>query len=50
MIASPPVFATLTPEMKARLDRFRDEHAKDPIGGRRRTRCCSKTTRFGSGS
>ena len=33
MIASPPVFATLTPEMKARLDRFRDEHAKDPIGG-----------------
>ena len=33
MIATPPVFATLTPEMKARLDRFRDEHAKDPIGG-----------------
>lgn len=33
MIATPPVFADLTPEMKARLDRFRDEHAKDPIGG-----------------
>ena len=33
MIATPPVFATLTPEMKARLDRFRDEHTKDPIGG-----------------
>ena len=33
MIATPPVFAELTPEMKARLDRFRDEHTGDPLGG-----------------
>jgi len=33
MIATPPVFADLTPEMKARLVRFRDEHAADPRGG-----------------
>ena len=32
MIATPPVFASLSPEMKARLDRFRDEHAGDPVG------------------
>jgi len=37
MIATPPEFADLTPEMKARLDRFRDEHSNDEpgrIGGR----------------
>jgi len=33
MIATPPVFAKLTPEMKERLDRFRDEHANEKIGG-----------------
>lgn len=33
MIATPPEFAPLTPEMKARLDRFRDEHADAPLGG-----------------
>ncbi|MBY0401547.1 hypothetical protein K2X89_14720 [Myxococcota bacterium] len=32
MIATPPEFAKLTPEMKARLDRFRDEHANDKLG------------------
>lgn len=32
MIATPPEFAKLTPEMKARLDRFRDEHAGDKLG------------------
>ena len=37
MIATPPVFAPLSPEMKARLDKFRDEHANDKpgrVGGR----------------
>lgn len=33
MIATPPVFAKLSPEMKARLDRFRDEHANAKLGG-----------------
>lgn len=32
MLATPPVFLDLTPEMKARLDRFRDEHKGEPIG------------------
>lgn len=37
MLATPPVFAPLSPEMKARLDRFRDEHANEKpgrVGGR----------------
>jgi len=33
MLATPPEFIDLTPEMKERLDRFRDEHKDDPIGG-----------------
>ena len=33
MIATPPEFIELTPEMKARLDRFRDDHKDDPLGG-----------------
>ncbi len=33
MIATPPEFIDLTPEMRARLDRFRDAHKDDPIGG-----------------
>ena len=33
MIATPPEFIDLTPEMKERLDRFRDEHKTDPLGG-----------------
>jgi hypothetical protein len=33
MLATPPEFIDLTPEMKARLDRFRDEHKDDPLGG-----------------
>lgn len=33
MISTPPQFLPLTPEMKARLDEFRDEHAGDPLGG-----------------
>ena len=33
MIHSTPEFIDLTPEMKARLDRFRDEHKNDPRGG-----------------
>jgi quercetin dioxygenase-like cupin family protein len=32
MLATPPEFIDLTPEMKARLDRFRDEHRGEPIG------------------
>ena len=32
MIATPPEIIELTPEMKERLDRFRDEHKDDPIG------------------
>ena len=32
MIATPPDIIELTPEMKERLDRFRDEHKDDPIG------------------
>ena len=32
MIHSTPEFIDLTPEMKARLDRFRDEHKNDPLG------------------
>ena len=32
MIHSPPEIIDLTPEMKARLDRFRDEHKDEPIG------------------
>lgn len=33
MIATPPEFIDLTPEMKERLDRFRDEHKDEPLGG-----------------
>jgi hypothetical protein len=33
MLATPPRYLDLTPEMKARLDRFRDEHADAPLGG-----------------
>ena len=32
MISTPPEIIDLTPEMKERLDRFRDEHKDDPIG------------------
>jgi quercetin dioxygenase-like cupin family protein len=32
MIATPPEFVELTPEMKQRLDRFREEHAGAPLG------------------
>lgn len=32
MIATTPRFAQLSPEMKARLDRFRDEHEGEAIG------------------
>ena len=33
MLSTPPEFIDLTPEMKERLDRFRDEHKDDPLGG-----------------
>ena len=33
MLATAPEFIDLTPEMKARLDRFRDEHKDDALGG-----------------
>jgi hypothetical protein len=32
MLATTPEFIELTPEMKDRLDRFRDEHEGEPIG------------------
>jgi len=32
MIHTPPEFVDLTPEMRERLERFRKEHANDPIG------------------
>jgi hypothetical protein len=32
MIATAPEFIELTPEMKQRLDRFRDEHKGAPVG------------------
>jgi len=32
MIATTPEFIDLTPEMKQRLDRFRDEHKDEPVG------------------
>lgn len=32
MIATPPEFIEPTPEMKERIERFRKEHANDPIG------------------
>ena len=32
MIHSTPEFIDLTPEMQARLDRFREEHKHDPLG------------------
>lgn len=32
MLATPPEFAEVTPEMKARLDRFAEEHKDDPLG------------------
>ena len=32
MFHTPPKFADLTPEMKTKLDAFRDEHAGEPIG------------------
>ncbi len=33
MIATPPEFIDLTPEMKERLDRFAEAHKDDPLGG-----------------
>lgn len=30
---SEPQYAEITPEMRDRLERFREEHADDPIGG-----------------
>jgi len=33
MLATPPEFVDLTPEMKERLDRFAEEHKDDPLGG-----------------
>ena len=32
MFHTAPEFAEITPELKQKLDRFRDEHAGDPIG------------------
>ena len=32
MIHTTPEFIDLTPEMQARIDRFREEHRDDPIG------------------
>ena len=32
MIATPPEFIDLTPEMQERLDRFAEEHKDDPVG------------------
>lgn len=32
MLATPPEFIEITPEMKERLDRFRDEHKDAPVG------------------
>jgi len=29
---TPPEYAEITPELKEKLDRFRDEHVDDPIG------------------
>ena len=29
---TPPDFIAITPELRARLEKFRDEHAGDPIG------------------
>ena len=33
MLASPPEFIDLTPEMQKRLDHFAEEHKNDAIGG-----------------
>ena len=33
MIHTTPVIEDLTPEMKAKLDAFRDEHEGEPLGG-----------------
>lgn len=33
MLATPPEFIDLTPEMQERLDRFAAEHKNDPLGG-----------------
>lgn len=33
MIHSEPQYAEITPELKARIDKFRDEHDGAPIGG-----------------
>ena len=30
---SEPQYAEITPELKARLEKFRDEHEGDPVGG-----------------
>jgi beta-alanine degradation protein BauB len=30
---TPPEFAEITPEMRERLEKFRTEHEKDPLGG-----------------
>ena len=32
MLATPPEFIALTPEMKERLDRFQEDHKNDPLG------------------
>ncbi len=33
MLHCEPKFLDLTPEMKERLERFRDEHKEDELGG-----------------
>ena len=33
MRSTPPEFADVTPEMRERLEKFRTEHANDPLGG-----------------
>ena len=33
MRSTPPEFIDVTPEMRERLEKFRTEHANDPIGG-----------------
>jgi len=33
MRSTPPEFADVTPEMRERLEKFRAEHAGDPLGG-----------------
>jgi hypothetical protein len=33
MRSTPPEFIDITPEMRERLEKFRTEHEKDPLGG-----------------